>query len=179
MKALIRDIVTTAITAFVIFFLLQSTIQTSIVVGSSMEPTVYPQERLIVNKAAYVFGKPARGDIIVFHPPASLQLDYIKRVIALPGDTVEVKDGVVYVNGERLDEPYIKDAPNYTLHVRAVSEDNYFVLGDNRNNSNDSHTGWTIPSQSIIGKAWLRIWPLHNWGIISNTPADDQMAYSY
>ncbi len=176
MRALPREIITTAAIALVTFFLLHGAIQTCVVIGSSMEPTVFPQERLIVNKVAYKFALPSRGDIIVFHPPSAMQLDYIKRVIALPGDIVEIKEGAVYVDGERLYEPYVRNIPNYTLPAREIPKNNYFVLGDNRNNSNDSHNGWTIPRQSIIGKVWLCIWPAGSWGVVSNLPLLRQLA---
>jgi len=105
--------------------------------------------------------------VIVFKH-GSLKVDYIKRVIALPGETVEVKMEAVYVNGLQLDEPYIEDPPRYTHDKYKVPENNYFVLGDNRNNSNDSHNGWVVPHQNIIGKAWLSIWQPDKWGVIPN-----------
>jgi signal peptidase I len=166
MKACIRDIIVTALIAVFSFFILHASIQSCLVVGPSMEPTVVSSQRLLINKIEYVIHPPERGDIIVFQPPNKQQPDYIKRVIGLPGDTVEVKTGHVYVNGKILDEPYIKDEPSYSVPAKQLAQDNYFVLGDNRNNSNDSHNGWTIPRESIVGKAWLRIWPLDNLGVI-------------
>lgn len=166
MKSYLRDIFVTVLVGVSAFFLLRVSIQSVLVVGPSMEPTVESSQRLLINKIEYAIHTPQRGDIIVFQPPNPAQPDYIKRVIGLPGDTVEVRTGHVYVNGRILDEPYIKAAPNYTLAVRRLAEDSYFVLGDNRNNSNDSHNGWTIPRESIVGKAWLRIWPPADWGVI-------------
>ncbi len=141
-----------------------------------MEPTVEEAQRLLVNKLAYLVSRPERGDIIIFHPPSKQQVDYIKRLIALPGDTVEIKGGAVYVNGKRLDEPYIKDPPYYNLSLKEIPQNSYFVLGDNRNNSNDSHNGWTIQRSDIIGKVWLRIWPLENWGTFPNWRLNTKMA---
>jgi len=138
-----------------------------------MEPNLQEGERLIINKAVYIFQEPERGDVIVFHPPNNRLGDYIKRIIALPGDTIEIKKGVVYVNGSQLHEPYIKDPPNYTIRQRQIRENNYFVLGDNRNNSNDSHNGWTVPRQNIIGKAWLSIWRPEWWGLAPNYSFDE------
>jgi len=169
MKAFVRDLIVTVILTIIIFFLVQSTIQVSIVNGSSMEPSLQHGQRLIVNKAVYFFHEPESGDIVIFHPPDNPKSDpFIKRVIGVPGDTVEIKAGVVYVNGSPLDEPYVKQPPDYTFTAEKIPENNYFVLGDNRNNSNDSHNGWTVPENNIIGKAWLSIWPPREWGVIPN-----------
>lgn len=173
MKSYLRDIFVTVLIAVFSFFVLHASIQSCLVVGPSMEPTVESSQRLLINKVEYAIHAPQRGDIIVFQPPNQQQPDYIKRVIGLPGDTVEVRNGHVYVNSRILDEPYIKAAPTYTFAVKRLAEDNYFVLGDNRNNSNDSHNGWTISRESIVGKAWLRIWPPNDWGVI---PAASQAA---
>ncbi len=168
-------IVTVAI-AIAAFFLLHATIQSFIVIGPSMEPTVIEQERLLVNKVVYTVASPERGDVIVFRPPDKNQPDYIKRLIALPDDTVEIKSGHVYVNGSQLEEPYINSNPRYNMPLMRVPDDSYFVLGDNRNNSNDSHNGWTIPRQDIVGKVWLRIWPPPKWGTIEGYPLAAQLA---
>ena len=168
MKTLLRDVLVTVIVTIIFFLLLQATVQVSVVVGSSMESSLHDGQRLLVNKAAYFFNEPKGGDIIVFHPPNNPQAaPYIKRVIGLPGNTVEIKGGIVYVNDSPQDEPYAKP-PNYTLPQKKIPEDNYFVLGDNRNNSNDSHNDWTVPRQNIIGKAWLSIWPPREWGLAPN-----------
>lgn len=163
---MIRDIVTTFLVAVVVFFALQVTIQVSIINGSSMEPDLHNGERLIINKVAYHFEKPARGDVIVFHPPQSpSSTPFIKRIIGLPSDTVEIKNGQVIVNGEVLAEPYIKEAPEYYMKKLTVPDNSYFVLGDNRNLSNDSHGGWTVTRGEIVGKAWVSIWPPSLWGL--------------
>ena len=176
MKSLPRDIITTFIIAVIAFFALHAAIESCVVIGPSMEPTVEEEQRLIINKLAYFFKNPERGDIVIFHPLNAQQTDYIKRIIAIPGDTVEIKNGAVYVNGIRLNEPYIKDPPYYSFSPREVPANNYFVLGDNRNNSNDSHNGWTIPRRNVIGKAWLRIWPLTSAGFLPGYPLDSQLA---
>ena len=175
MRTFLREIAVTTILAVVIFILLQTTFQTFIVVGSSMEPNFEEEQRLLINKTVYHFHEPERGDVIVFQPFENRQVDYIKRVIALSGDTVEVKTGVVYVNDSPLDEPYIKDPPAYTLPQKKIPDNNYFVLGDNRNNSNDSHNGWTVPHQNIIGKVCLSIWPPNQWGLGANYPFQEQL----
>jgi len=178
MRTFLREVLLTVVLALVIFLLLHATVQSFIVVGSSMEPNFQEGERLVTNKLVYKLHQPERGEVIVFHPPNNQQTDYIKRVIALPGDSVEVKNGVVYVNGTKLDEPYIKEPPAYTLTERKILENEYFVLGDNRNSSNDSHNGWTVPRQNIIGKAWLVFWPLKEWGLVRHYPLQEQPASS-
>lgn len=168
MRGALREIVTTIIVAVVIFVLLQTTVQSFIVVGSSMKPNLEPGQRLLVSKIAYRFGEPQKGEVIVFQPPRNKNTDYIKRIIALPGDTIEIKEGVVYVNNVALDEPYIKNLTTDTLKPTEIPENEYFVLGDNRNNSNDSYDWGTVPRQNIIGKAWISFWPPEHWGTVSN-----------
>ena len=166
MRGAVREIVTTIIVAVVIFFVLQTTVQSFVVIGSSMKPNFEPGQRLLVSKVAYRFGEPQKGDVIVFHPPKNQRPDYIKRIVALPGDTVEIKEGVVYVDNRALDEPYIREPSNDTLKPKEVPENEYFVLGDNRNNSNDSYDWGTVPRQNIIGKAWISVWPTEHWGMV-------------
>jgi signal peptidase I len=166
MRDFFRDIVITVILAVVIFFALQFTLGNFVVIGSSMQPSFHEGERVVASKLTYKLHEPERGDVIVFRPPDGGEEDYIKRIIALPGEIVEVKDGVVYVDNQPLDEPYIKSPPSYSYSTEIVPEDEYWVLGDNRNNSNDSHTGWTVPRENIIGKAWLVIWPPASWEVV-------------
>jgi signal peptidase I len=161
------------IIALAVFLGTRFSIQTYIVYGPSMQPTFIEHEWLIVNKLAYKFGEPHRGDVIVFKPPFAEKVNYIKRIIALPGESVEVKNGVTYVytlDGQvlTLDEPYISTPPitDYTKHT--VPEGQYWVMGDNRINSNDSRTGWTVPKANIIGKALINIWPVSRWGVSKN-----------
>ena len=127
-------------------------------------------ERLIVNKVVYNLHRPERGDVIVFNPPNNQKADYVKRIIGLPGETIEIKDGDVYIDGEPISESYIKASPKYTFSPLTIPDDEYFVLGDNRNNSNDSHNGWTVEEESIIGKTWLAIWPPTEWKLFTTTP---------
>ena len=176
MKSFSRDILVTILIAMLSFFVMHASIQSAVVIGPSMEPTVEEQQRLLVNKLVYFFHAPERGDVVIFQPPNKSQPDYIKRIIGVPGDTVEIKNGYVYLNSKKLDEPYIKDRPTYNLSAKRLAENNYFVLGDNRNNSNDSHNGWTVTRPDIIGKAWLRIWPPNEWGVIPNGQIDTQLA---
>ena len=143
-----------------------------------MQPGLHEGQRLLVNKVAYSFHEPERGDIIVFQPPNNRQSDYIKRIIASPGDTIEIKNGSVYVNDVKLDEPYISEKAKSNFKEDEVPEGDYFVLGDNRNSSNDSRRGWTVPRENIIGKAWLSIWPPREWGLAPNYSLEEQMAGS-
>lgn len=170
MKAFIRELSITLGLALAIFLLLQTTVQSSIVEGSSMQPGLENNQRLIVVKAVYHFREPQRGDIIIIHPPVAPEKQWVKRVIGLPGDVVEIKDHTVFVNNVALFEPYIKDKPNYSMKPYIVEEEHYFVLGDNRNNSTDSHYRWTVSRDNIVGEVWLRLWPLSEWGLIHGYP---------
>lgn len=141
--------------------------------SESMVPTLWTNDRLLVEKVSYNFTEPHRGDIIVFTPPSQLQeagfgkdQAFIKRIIGVGGDRLQVKEGVVYVNDQPLKEDYIAEPPNYDLPLIVVPEANLFVMGDNRNNSNDSHVWGFLPKSEIIGKAILRFWPLDRLGTI-------------
>jgi len=144
-----------------------------------MEPNLQERQRILINKVVYAFHEPERGDVIVFHPPNNRQADYIKRIIGLPGESVEIKQGTVYIHKDGnilpLDEPYIKEQLTRTFDGDPIPQDEYFVLGDNRNNSNDSRSGWTVKREDIIGKAWLSIWPP---GLIPNYSLEEQLASS-
>jgi signal peptidase I len=136
-----------------------------------MKPNFHQGQRLLVNKATYYLHTPERGDVIVFHPPSDGQADYIKRVVGLPGESVEIREGKVYIylNGQpfTLDEgAFVEAAPDYRMTLRKIPENQYFVLGDNRNNSNDSHNGWTVQEEDIVGKAWILMWPPDEWGLV-------------
>ena len=178
MKTVLREVLITLAIAIVLFLVLRTTIQSSVVVGPSMEPSLQNNQRLVINKVGYVFGEPQRGDVVIFHSPNSWQTEYIKRIIGLPGDTIEIKAGRVYVNGVILNEPYVTDLPRYNFPKETLAPNSYFVLGDNRNNSNDSHNGWTVPRESIVGKAWLSIWPPGAWGLAPNYPLQEQLTAS-
>lgn len=139
--------------------------------SSSMEPTLEINDRLIIEKITYRFKDPQRGDIVVFNPTKTLiEQDYrdafIKRVIGLPGDTVEVKDGKVFVNSQAIEEDYIKEKPNYNWGPAKVPAGKYLVLGDNRNNSYDSHYWGFVPKEKFIGRAAVRFWPPDRLGVI-------------
>jgi len=175
LRPTVREVITTLLVALLIFLGVQVTLESRVVEGLSMEPNLHNDQRVLVLKASYWFGDPQRGDVIIFDHPEDPSRTLIKRVIALPGEEVEIKDGKVYItdiNNDTflLDEPYIKDEPNYTYGPRVVAEDEYFVLGDNRNHSTDSHSWGMLPGDNVIGKAWLRYWPLSEWQLISGYP---------
>ncbi len=163
-----RDIIAPVLVGLAVFALFQLTLGSFKVYGSSMLPTIEDGEYIMVSKAAYYFGQPQRGDIIVFKSPQSPKSDsdLIKRIIGLPGDTVEIIYGQVIVNGTPLTESYTLEPPHYVMIAEEIPTGNYFVLGDNRNNSSDSHRGWTVPRQNIVGRAWITYWPPYLWGRI-------------
>ncbi len=176
MRAFLRDTLTTLIIAVVIFFGLQATVQSYIVDGASMNPDFQDGQRLLVNKAVYkFFHEPERGDVVIFHPPQQSEdaIPLIKRIIGLPGESVEIKEGIVYIHKKdgstlALDEPYITEPARRPFKEDTIPENQYFVLGDNRNNSGDSRNGWQLPRQNIIGKAWLSIWPPDKWALAAH-----------
>ena len=178
MKTFFRDVLLIIVTAIVISLIIQTVVQKSGVHGYSMEPSLENGQQLLINKIVYHFNEPERGDVIILHPPPPYSPDtipFIKRIIALPNDTVEIKNGAVYVNDSKLKEPYVKEPSAYSLPWVKVPEGEYFVLGDNRNNTSDSHNGWTVPRQNIIGKAWLSIWPPSKWGLVNNYRLSEQL----
>jgi len=166
---ILREVGITILIAVVVFALLRLTVQSYTVVMSSMEPNFQEGECIMVNKVCYRSSGPQRGEVIIFDPPFNSQYPFIKRVIGLPGETVEIKDGRVSINGTPLEEDeYIMAQPNYEMAAKEIPENEYFVLGDNRNNSNDSHTSWTVPRDNIIGKAWFTYWPPSKLGVVKH-----------
>jgi len=192
----LRELPALIIIAFLLALLIKTfLVQAFYIPSPSMEPTLKVGDRVLVNKLAYKFHSPRRGDIIVFSDPtpdaqphrnpvsaffhwvteglgfsAPTDEDFIKRVIGLPGDSVEERQGVIYVNGKRLEEPYLNsDADHRTLGPYTVQPDHLFVLGDNRNNSNDSRFQelGQIPTDKVIGKAFIIIWPPGDFGALA------------
>jgi signal peptidase I len=198
-----RELVETLILALLIFLAVRAAVQNFQVEGSSMDPGLRNGEFLLVNKLLYaeinldaidrfipfidlpdgsrhIFRAPQRGDVIVFRFPRDPTRDFIKRIIGVPGDTVEVRNGTVFIDGQPLEEPYLTYKANYSSPPVTVPAGHYFVLGDNRPGSFDSHS-WTsyepspdwehppfVPEENIIGQAWLSYWPFEDWGLVPN-----------
>jgi|CXWL01.1.fsa_nt_gi signal peptidase I len=197
-----RELVETVVLALLIFFAVRAVVQNFRVEGASMEPSMHNNQYLLVNKALYyrldlgrlhdvlpflpgdtdgerhLFRPPNRGDIVVFRFPLDPKRDFIKRVIGIPGDSVEIRDEKVFVNGTALVENYILATSNYMYGPKTVPPGRYFVLGDNRRNSYDSHAWGSscgtvdqcefVPEENIIGQAWITYWPFDELGLINN-----------
>ena len=161
------DIIETLILAVVLFFGINAVSARVRVDGFSMRPTLDDGEFVLVSKLNYKLSNVQRGDIIVFHYPMDPEQELIKRVIGLPGDRIEVNEGIVYVNGQALEEPYIAAPPAYSSQWN-VPEDRLFVLGDNRNDSSDSHSWGFLPFENVVGKAVLIYWPPPMWDVIEH-----------
>jgi signal peptidase I len=142
--------------AFVVHLFLA---QATIVYGQSMEPNLHERQRLIIDKFSYRFHAPQRNDIVVLSPPQMSEM-LVKRIIGLPGETIEIHSGVVFVDGEPIKEPFPHDIGGYTMTPITLGPLSYFVLGDNRDNSNDSRAFGAIKRDDIVGRVWLRYWPL-------------------
>ena len=175
LKRALIDIVETIVIALLLFLVINTISARIRVDGRSMEPTLNSGQFVLVNKLAYKLGSPQYGDIIVFHYPRNPDQEYIKRVIGLPGDLVEIKAGQVFVNDQLIDEPYILNEPTYQDRVR-VPVNALFVLGDNRNNSSDSHTWGAVPLDSVVGKANLIYWPPRDWGFLQHQMSPDGLS---
>ncbi|MCL4544109.1 MAG: signal peptidase I [Chloroflexi bacterium] len=171
-KSAIRELIETILLTAVVFFAIRLFLQNYQVEGHSMDPTMHNGEFVVVLKAVYWFQHPQTGDIIVLQDPQDPSRDFIKRVIGVPGDTVAVHGGKVYLNGKPLNEPYILQPPLYTVPPTKVPPGKYWVLGDNRNDSNDSHIWGFLPQNEIIGKAWLVYWPPSRWGLVPHARYD-------
>ncbi len=189
MRRTLREILQTALLALFLFSGLQATIQNYRVEGSSMVPTMRADQYLLVNKlvyyrldkarlarylpfvdaeleeTAYVFHPPQRGELIVFRFPKDPSRDFVKRIIAIPGDTVEIQQGRVYVNDSLLDEPYVPEPPRSTMKRKVMGPDQYFVLGDNRLHSNDSRDWGPVPLENIVGRVLITYWPFSQWSV--------------
>jgi len=154
-----------------------------VVDGDSMLPNFETDQFIIVSRLSYVLGDPERGDVVVFHYPEDPERDFIKRVIGLPGETVTIWGGRVYIDGKLLDEPYIEDQYRDTFCNNryrelgecewVVGEDEYFVLGDNRNRSKDSEDFGPVNRKFIVGRAFVRYWPVQDWGLIQHWSFDN------
>jgi signal peptidase I len=176
-KGLIREAVQTLVFLAATYAFLEMAIPRSVVLSISMEPNLIADQRLLISRLSYLFGQPGRGDIVVFVPPDEPPTEppLIKRLIGLPGETVEFRDTYVYINGMKLDEPYINEpcylnlCPNQTWHL---GDDEFFFMGDNRNHSHDSRAFGPIKQGQLIGRAVLRWWPPAKWGILAYNYSD-------
>ncbi len=167
-----RDVRDTIIMVVAIYTLVNLVAPRYIVEGASMQPNFETGEWIIVNRLPYLFGEPQRGDVVILDFPEP-QEDLIKRMIGLPGETIEIHDGLVFVDGEPLSEAYIDAPPRYTKEAITLGPDEYYVLGDNRNNSRDSHAFGAVTRDHIIGRAMLIYWPPPNWGLIPTQSYDE------
>jgi signal peptidase I len=169
MKINVREVLIMALVFLVVFAAVQFSVQSFRVDGPSMQPSFLEDEFIMVNKLTYRFSDPRRGDVIIFDPPkerVDSNYPFIKRVIGLPGELVEIRHGDIYIDGRLLVEKPVMERPR-TMDMDAVriEKDHYFVMGDNRDNSRDSTEGWTVPRDNIIGRSWMIYWPLSHWGL--------------
>jgi signal peptidase I len=164
---LLREVVETILLTLVIFIVINALTGRFRIEGPSMKPTLHEGQYLIISKLVYKLHPPQRGDIIVFHHPQDPARDLIKRIIGLPGEEVEIRDSRVYVNGVRLEEPYVTNWGGRSSH-QELGPDEYFVLGDNRPNSDDSRSWGGLAREMIVGKAWMAYWPPGDWGLVSH-----------
>lgn len=184
-----RGLLGTILLAGLVFVLISTSFQNFRVEGDSMKPNVTDGEFVVVNKAAYrrvhlgwlgtvlpfvsknpsPFGSPKRGEVIVFERSGPTERDLIKRVIGLPGETIELRRGVVYINGQAVEEKYIARPSEDSLAPQRIPPDSYFVMGDNRVVSFDSRSFGPIPRKNIIGKAWFSYWPTRDFGLIKSS----------
>ena len=192
MKYFLEDMLETIALALLMFLVLQVSVRNYRVELSSMEATLFPKDRLVVNKLVYAhvdseivdglapfvdiwddqealfpFHPPSRGDVIVFRYPKDPSRDFVKRVIGLPGETVEIHRGDVKIDGEALDEPYLEERDLSSLGPTLVPPESYFVMGDNRDGSSDSRHWGTVPLENIVGKVLVRYWPPFEFSFLS------------
>jgi len=167
---MLRELIETVVLSLVIFLLIRQVVQNYRIESHSMQPNFYEGQFILVNKLAYRLGSPERGDVLVFHNPQNVKEDYIKRVIGLPGDTLDIHDGKVFINGKELVEKYpINEiSPGQTYGPIVIEPDHLFVMGDNRPQSQDSRYFGQLSEDLIVGKAWVRVWPLDKFGIIQH-----------
>ena len=190
MTSLFREVLEAVVMAVLVFILIQTSLQNFKVEGYSMRPTLLEGQYLLVNKLVYfrldqerlarivpfwrvnepeerfAIHPPHPGEVIVFHFPEDPTRDFVKRVIGVPGDRISLRNGEVFLNGSRLEEPYITSKGNSNADVVELEEKEYFVLGDNRRGSNDSRNWGPVPEENILGKVWLVYWPPSMWQVL-------------
>lgn len=168
---LAREIVETVALTLLIFLVIRFVIQSYRVDGPSMRPGLSTNEYVLVNKVAYLFHVPERGEVIVFHAPPDTSKDFIKRVIGVPGDVIRTDSTDVWVDGKKLKEPYISIPANPTAQTWTVPPNDYFVMGDNRDVSDDSRYWGYVPKDFIVGKAVMVYWPFNDWEFVNTYPS--------
>lgn len=169
-RNILKEFISIVVVAYILSLALKTfVIEARVIPTGSMLPTIQLQDRVLVNKFIYRFRLPQRFEVIVFEPPPETKQhdDFIKRVIGLPGETVEINKGKVYINGQPLDEPYLQERPNYRFGPVVVPPNALFVMGDNRNHSFDSHLweGW-LTINHVKGKGFYTYWPLSRMGAL-------------
>ncbi|HEV2582729.1 MAG TPA: signal peptidase I [Ktedonobacteraceae bacterium] len=164
---LVREVVETIAVTLLIFIVIRFAVQSFRVDGPSMQPGLHTDDYVLVNKAAYLFSGPQRGDVIVFRYPLDTSKDLIKRIVGLPGDIVQTTSTDVIVDGQILHEPYISMPFNFESHAWKLGPNQFFVMGDNRDNSLDSRTWGPLDKSYIIGKAVAVYWPFGDWNVIN------------
>lgn len=163
-SALVRDIAETLLLTCVVFLAINTTTGRFFIDGNSMEPMLHDGQYVIVSKLAYELAEPGRGDIVVLQYPHDPSRNFIKRVIGVPGDEVVIDDGRLSINGSGIEEPYIIQLGSYSGQWM-LGPDELFVLGDNRDNSSDSHSWGLLPRENVLGRAWVIYWPPQDWGV--------------
>src|SRR3990172_2650619 len=179
LRAFLRDTITIIVIAAMIVAGQRAIAPKIVVDGPSMNFTLHNGQQIVIKKVVYRFHQPERGDIIVFYPPNNGKEEYIKRIIGLPGESVEIEGGKVYIHKKDgtilpLVESYLAEPARAPFKGGTIPPNEYFVLGDNRNNSSDSRGGWTVPFKNIMGKAWVSVWPTSRWGLVVNYLANEQ-----
>jgi signal peptidase I len=169
-RSALRELAETIVITLLLYLLVRTFLfENYKVVGRSMELTLVNDQFVVVNKLSYRLHDPQRGDIIVFRDWSTEDRKLIKRVIGLPGETIEIRNGQTFVNGVILDEPYIELTGRDSRPATPVPEGSYYVLGDNRSNSQDSRSRGPLDGDNIVGKAWFTYWPPDRWGIVPHT----------
>ena len=162
MKDKAREIVITVLLALVIFMAIRTVAYNFEVSGQSMEPNLHNGQFVMISKIVYWFDEPERGDIVVYNSDR-VGHHVIHRIVGLPGETIAVREGKIFVNGDQLEEPYIPDGSR-TVRAQTVPDGNYYIIGDNR----DAASWEMVPAEKIVGKAWICYWPLSEWGTVLN-----------
>jgi signal peptidase I len=168
---LVREIIVSIAVTLFVFLIIHFAIQSFRVDGESMQPGLHTDEFVLVDKVTYLFRAPQRGDIIVFHYPLDTSRDFIKRVIGVPGDVVSTNSTNVIVDGKTLHEPYIRVPFNFANDTWKLGPNQFFVMGDNRDNSLDSRSWGLLDKNYIVGRVEAVYWPVTNWEFINTFPS--------